>query len=165
MPIQYAQSVCLNGHQASDNVSWGVQTTGFCDKCGTKLISICPSCKNPIPGSIDPNDYNSDVFILSGPTVTPVPKYCNSCGKPYPWTQSAIDSAKELIEMSELDSTDKESFNESIPDLLVDTPKTKLAITKFKIYTSKIGSGIADGLKEVLVDVVSETVKRAIWGV
>lgn len=165
MPIQYAQSVCLNGHQASDNVSWGVQTTGFCDKCGAKLISICPSCKNPIPGSIDPNDYNSDVFILSGPTVTPVPKYCNSCGKPYPWTQSAIDSAKELIEMSELDSTDKESFNESIPDLLVDTPKTKLAITKFKIYTDKIGSGIADGLKEVLVDVVSETVKRAIWGV
>lgn len=67
--------------------------------------------------------------------------------------------------MSELDSTDKEAFNESIPDLLVDTPKTKLAITKFKIYTSKIGSGIADGLKEVLVDVVSETVKRAIWGV
>lgn len=165
MSTQYAQSVYLNGHQQSDSLSWGAQVDGFCKECGAKLISTCPSCKSPIPGSIDPNDYNSGVLVLGGNTETPVPKYCNNCGKPYPWTQTAIDATKELINMSDLSSDDKKSFENSIPDLLTETPKTKLATTKFKIYASKAGVTIANGLKEILIDVVSESVKKAIWGV
>ncbi|HJE44451.1 DUF2321 domain-containing protein [Lactobacillus sp. PFC-70] len=163
MSTQYAQSVCLNGHQKSKKVRWGLNVTGYCEKCGAELISTCPKCGDPIPGDYDPS--GNGVLVLSPGSKIPVPRYCHHCGKPYPWTKSAIDSAQELIDLSDtLSNEEKESFKKSIPDILVDTPKTKLASTKFKIYAVKAGTSIASGLKDILVDIAAETAKRSIWG-
>lgn len=93
------------------------------------------------------------------------PSFCEDCGKPYPWTQSIQDSAYELIELSlSLDQVEKNDFKNSVNDLIVQSPKTNVAQVKFVSYAKKAGTEVAKGLRDVLVDVVSETVKKAIWG-
>ncbi|WIR73750.1 DUF2321 domain-containing protein [Lactiplantibacillus plantarum] len=162
MSKQYSQVVCLNGHQRTASFTWGTSPNGFCKECGDKLISKCPKCDFPIVGNYDPS---GEGIVVLGLSTTSVPKYCQNCGNPYPWTESAIKSAQDLISYSELSSDEVKDFQESIPDLLSDTPKTKLASTKFKIYAAKAGTVVAQGLRDILVDVASETVKKSIWGV
>ncbi|WP_318531287.1 DUF2321 domain-containing protein [Lactiplantibacillus pentosus] len=108
-------------------------------------------------------EMESYLYQLVGPV--PIPKYCKNCGKPYPWTESAVKSAQDLISYSELSSDEVKDFQGSIPDLLSDTPKTKLASTKFKIYAAKAGTVVAQGLRDILVDIASEAVKKSIWEV
>ncbi|VDG24198.1 hypothetical protein [Lactobacillus plantarum] [Lactiplantibacillus mudanjiangensis] len=66
--------------------------------------------------------------------------------------------------MSDLNQNDKEDFKETIPNILTDTPKTKVATTKFTVYAKKISSSLGSAIHDILVDVVSEAVKKAIWG-
>ena len=63
-----------------------------------------------------------------------------------------------------LSIAEKEDFKGSIKDLMIPTPRTTLAVTKYKVYIKKAGTEVAKGLKDILIDVVSETVKKAIWG-
>lgn len=160
MDTVHKMVICLNGHMITDNEDIDAITTGFCPTCGEKLISKCPICKNYIPG-----ETTSDDFVFVGFPSEPVPNYCAHCGNAYPWTKRAIDSAKELINFSKkLNDKEKQQLAESIPDLISDTPRTKIAIVKFKLLSKKAGSTIASGLHDILVDVVSETVKKTLFG-
>lgn len=129
-----------------------------CDKCGSDTISTCLSCGTPIKGSfIYPSNmigYHSFNF----------PNYCYDCGEPYPWTTLILENAIELISLDEgVNSDIKEIIKNSIPDLLLNTPTTPIALAKFKINVEKLSTPIKDGLYQLLIDVASETVKKAIF--
>ena len=47
MDIQYKQIICLNGHQLTDGANWNKPVTGYCKKCGKKLIDSCPISDTP----------------------------------------------------------------------------------------------------------------------
>jgi hypothetical protein len=47
---------------------------------------------------------------------------------------------------------------------MIPTPKTTLAVTKYKTYIKKAGTEVAKRLKDILIELVSETVKKSIWG-
>lgn len=161
MSTQYAQSVCLNGHQQSTLVKWNQEVSGFCEQCGAKLISSCLNCSYPIAGLSDASDSRVlDLTWFSRKVV--VPNYCHDCSKPYPWTQTRIQATQEIIDLSELDETDKQDFKSSIKDLLVDTPKTKIAAFKYNKYIKKMGEFAGNSLKEVLVVIASEAAKKSI---
>ena len=51
-----------------------------------------------------------------------------------------------------------------LDDLLHDSPMTQVAASRFKRLLSKAGHGAAESFRELLVDVVSEAAKKAIWG-
>lgn len=71
----------------------------------------------------------------------------------------------ELVSENEsLDEEDKNSLKETFQYLTVDTPRTQVAIPRFKRLVRKAGAGLGDALHAILVDVVSESVKKAIWG-
>lgn len=155
----YTQEVCLNGHQitAYSKSNQDPNPANFCEDCGVKVICTCQSCQCPIDGKI------SYPGVISNKKV-PVPSFCKYCGNPYPWTESIIEGTKELLDLdSTISSEDKESIENSVPDLLVDTPKTKVAATKFKMLTASATSIVKDGLRELLVDVVSETAKKIMF--
>ena len=132
----------------------------YCSVCGEKTITQCPNpnCNQPIKGKlqiegiVDFSSYHKSA-------------YCDNCGEPYPWTQRSQLAAAELIEFSDsLNEKEKEDFKESIKDLMVQTPKSNLAVAKYKTYIKKAGLEIANGLRDVLTDIVSETIKKSIWG-
>lgn len=161
MSIQYAQSVCLNGHQQSSSVKWGQEVSGFCEQCGEKLISSCPNCGYPISGNFDVTDDTLVDFTWMSRKI-PVPNYCHECSKPYPWTQTRIQATQEIIDLSELYEAGKQDFKSSIKDLLVDTPRTKIATFKYNKYIQKMGEFAGNSLKEVLVVIASEAAKKSI---
>ena len=75
------------------------------------------------------------------------------------------EAAIELIDFADkLDDKEKDELKNSIDDLIKETPKTAIAELKFKKYVLKAGTEIGKGLKDILIDLVSETVKKSIWG-
>jgi hypothetical protein len=87
-----------------------------------------------------------------------------ACGKPYPWTETALETARELIQELELSQEDKDTLEGTIDDLVTDSPKTQVAAMRFKRLVLKAGHGMLQVFRDILVDVASETAKKAIWG-
>lgn len=65
-----------------------------------------------------------------------------------------------MVNLSELDNNQKDDLKESVPDLLSDTPKSKLAVFKWK----NIGKSILPYIRDILVEVASESIVRALYG-
>jgi len=151
--------VCLNGHIITDTYDRSIELRKeFCPKCGAPTIFQCPSCNKEIQG-----DYVVPGIVVIGSGPGKPPAYCFSCGKPFPWTNSSLEAAKLLIlEVEEL-SDQKEKLADSLPDLVSDSPRTPVAISRWKKAFDRVGPQIGGMLKEVLVDVVSESVRKALF--
>ena len=154
---QYGNAqICLNGHVITSIGGDPEFLTKFCSDCGSATIMNCQHCSKPIKGL-----YMGDSFGFS---KYDKPSFCDNCGQTYPWTKSGKEAASQLIDFAEqLNQQEKDDLKLSIDDLIKDTPKTALAQVKFKKYALKAGGEITKGLKDVLVDLVSETVKKSIW--
>jgi hypothetical protein len=151
--------ICLNGHVVNTMAASSPQSNQkHCTECGSQTITACPECNSTIrgyyhvPGVIGFFDYDK-------------PAYCYNCGKPFPWTVSGLEAASELAdELDGLSQEEKQQLKESFPDLVRNTPKTVVAETRFKKLMKKAGAEAYDGMKSILVDVVSEAVKKSIFG-
>jgi hypothetical protein len=53
-------------------------------------------------------------------------------------------------------------MEQTIPSLINDSPKTSVAVIKFKTYALKAGSEIGKAVRDIVVGVVSDVVKNAI---
>ena len=153
----YSALVCLNGHvQTRYYEDYGGDD--YCDKCGARTISQCQNCSNQIKGAWRDEE-------LPSLRLTPPPAFCHKCGKPHPWTEIKVSAAKELALSAEsLDDDEQQSLADSLDDLIVDTPRTEIAIGRFKALIVKAGRATGEAIHRLLVDAVSETVKKAIWG-
>ena len=120
----------------------------------------CPSCNATIPGK-----YHADGVISLRKYSPPPPTFCPECGKPFPWTQRKIQNAIELAnEFDELEPADREKLSLTLDDLIVETPKTELAVTRFKKVAKKLGKDSYEAFKSVVTDLVSETIKKSLFG-
>jgi hypothetical protein len=151
--------LCIAGHWANSRVRDMPEfNKAFCDECGSKTIAACPKCKGPIPGGVPGITSFSD-------KPDPAPKFCVHCGSPYPWTQLALQTALDISdEVTGLSFQQREELKSSIRDLVQESPKTQLAVIRFKKLIGSAGSAIGDALKKTLTDIVSEVIKRQIWG-
>ncbi|RXI57855.1 DUF2321 domain-containing protein [Clostridium tetani] len=161
MGYYHTAQVCINGHIITDNFDRNPEfRQKFCDKCGASTITDCPNCNANIRG-----DYEVDSLCYLGSTMHTTPAYCYNCGKPYPWTLSVLESAKLLINEDEnLNQLEKQQFSESLPDLLAEspTPKTQVAIVRFKKFLAKAATYTVEGIRDIFVDIASETIKKSL---
>lgn len=150
--------ICLNGHIINSSTKRSPQfNKKFCDRCGKAAITQCEQCSNPIQGH-----YHSPGLISVSEIFTPA--FCQNCGAAYPWTTVRLEAARELaLELDGLNDTDKETLSQSIDDLIKDTPSTPVAATRFKNLLAKAGKEGASALRDILVDIASETAKKIIW--
>lgn len=141
----HTAQICLNGHAITGDISDGTDEK-FCSKCGASTIAECPHCKIPIRGS----------WIIEGMASFPFtksPAFCKECGEPYPWTELAKESIRATIEEeSEFDSEQKEALVEIIPDIMVETPKTQLGITRIKKSLLVAGKFTAEAIRQFIID-------------
>jgi hypothetical protein len=153
----YDRQTCVNGHIASNYLGSGFETPQkFCTKCGAETIVNCPVCGTPQQGA--PVDFAA---VFNGPPDA----YCRNCGKPYPWTESQLEAASELVkEEDQLSDDDKAVLTKSLPDLMAETPRTTLAATRFKRILGKAGPSFKDAMYKFVVDFSSETAKKIVTG-
>jgi hypothetical protein len=155
--------VCMNGHVVTAKANNDQIPEKYCATCGDEMINKCLECGVYIKGTPrlpsqlnPPYSYFGDLYIRQS--------YCTNCGKPYPWTARAEEAAYQLIEMAvELSQQEKDDWKETIPLLIKETPKINVAAVKFKSFTKKAGDEIGKAVRDVVIGVVSEVVKKAIF--
>jgi len=155
-----AAQICLNGHAVNSRYHESpTRNQDFCDKCGQLTIYKCENCNTEIRGKYNvPGVCVVDIY-------TPPPNFCHKCGEPYPWTAKKMEAFKEMAdELDELTPQEKEKLKTSLDDIVAETPKTELAGLKFKKILGKLGKDSYGGVKNILVDIASETVKKSLFG-
>jgi len=168
--------ICIKGHTVNlMSVSCPEHNRKFCDRCGAPTITKCQNCNVSINGFY--HEGTADEFDIEGmieeivnppPNIThdytTVQSFCPHCGNPYPWTEARLKAAQELAdEIDNLSPEECDLLKKSIDDIVRDTPQTTVAATRFKRLVAKAGKVAADGLKDILVDIASETAKKLIW--
>ena len=124
-----------------------------CSKCGMKTLLKCPQCKAPIRGV--------DIYSLDETNYVR-PAYCVACGGAYPWTQGALDAARDLARI-ELAEIDRNELADIIENLVADTPQTVVAASRFRRIMGKVTPTVAEGFKAILINVASEAAKKAMF--
>jgi hypothetical protein len=150
--------ICLNGHVITNYFeSQPFRAQDHCDKCGTATITRCSKCQNPIRGG--------QLGTSGFPRIKlPAPCFCIYCGNPFPWTESKLIAAHELAnEVEDLTEEDRNILQTSIDDLVKDTPSSNLSAIRFKKVMQKVGPAVASMFREILVDVLSETIKKSLF--
>lgn len=146
--------VCLNGHAINDSAGRSPEfNKKFCKQCGAAAMRDCPSCRSPIQGR-----YHVAGFLDLEQWRPHA--YCHECGTPFPWTESRLRAAAELIDLSDATPADKETLKRDLPALVGDTPQAQVAGARMKKFMLGAGKQVADGLKQVLVEVLAEAAKR-----
>lgn len=158
-PYHDVALICLNGHVINDSSQTRPRfNKKFCDRCGQPAIVSCPGCNKHIRGA-----YHSNVVVLGFEMSAPA--FCEECGMPYPWTERKLAAAKEIAEeMDELSAEDKEKLKASLDDLIREGPRTEPAKLKFKNVMRKVGKESYEVMKTAVSDLVSETIRKAIFG-
>ncbi|MHA1287166.1 MAG: DUF2321 domain-containing protein [Candidatus Thorarchaeota archaeon] len=150
--------VCINGHVINYRAKTEPEhNKSYCSECGAKTIISCPKCKAKILGELHSVNY----FTLP---MHEAPKFCSNCGSPYPWTESGLKAAHDLAnEIKGISKEERKLLNLSIDELVRDTPQTNVAIVRFRKMMSKVGPELYDAFKKILIDIISEAAKRAIF--
>ncbi len=151
--------ICENGHVVNSMArDYPNSNQNYCDKCGAPTFINCPSCGSSIrgyyhvPGVIGFSDYTA-------------PSFCYKCGEPFPWTIAALKAAEELSdELDGLNDDERESLKKSLNELVRETPSTRVAETRFKRIMKKVGKDGYESMQSILTDIVSETVRKTIFG-
>ena len=152
--------ICPNGHVSTTSADTMPELREtFCSQCGEATLTACPSCKTPLRGF-----YHVDGVISLGGGYEP-PAYCYNCGGPLPWTGRKVGAAVELLETSgELTVNELTQFREDLTELTKNSPRVQVASLRFKKVMAKTGSVVASGVRDIVVDILSEAAKKAIWG-
>lgn len=147
--------ICLNGHVITEFAAKPDYRQDFCAKCGARTITACEACRKDIRGYLHGSGFFGEYDR---------PAFCQYCGQPYPWSASALAAAREIAdELDNLNPEEREALKGTLDDLVRDSARTSVAVLRFKKYATKAGSVGAAGLKDVLVSVVTEAARKAIW--
>jgi hypothetical protein len=96
-PWRDTKQICLSGHIITSSYEYKPHSRkDYCDICGEKTITKCPSCLELIPG-----DLYQSFYQYSGEREPPV--HCEKCGKPFPWANlhNRIDTSSLAVEWLE----------------------------------------------------------------
>lgn len=151
--------ICLNGHIVNIAIKDTPEHNAkFCKFCGQPTVTACSACKTEIRGK----HFIKGVWSWS--VRIPLPRFCETCGNPYPWTQAKMKAVEDLAgAIDGFSDEDRSDLKSSVGEIVKDTPQTAVAATRFKRLMKKAGKGAADGFKNILADIISEAVKKVIW--
>ncbi len=152
--------ICLNGHLVNNNFHlYPAHNQRHCKTCGEATITQCASCGAEIRGSYEV----PGVAQMGAPG--PPPNFCHQCGHAYPWTERRIEAAKYLAEeFDQLDEAEIRKLKGTLDDLVRETPNSELAGTRFKKLMAKAGKESLTAMKGILTDIVSDTVRKSLFG-
>jgi hypothetical protein len=141
--------VCLNGHVANFfAVSQPHHNENFCSTCGERTIVQCSHCKTKIRGH-----YHMAGAISFLPDVPP--PFCHNCGKPYPWMEDRLQTAKELLDHDDKLTLEEREKLWSLLRYVMSDPKSDLAPAKKRLIEINLGKAAA-ATREFVVDLMAK---------
>ena len=153
--------ICLGGHVITERAESDPESTRkFCRDCGEKTIKNCAECNEKIPG----HHHLENAFINVIGILPTAPRYCEDCGSPYPWTKSRIAVLKESLAELEMEEAEKAKLQETVNDLVRETPRTELAAGRFRRIFDKIKPEHKEMVKNMALKVICESAKKLIFG-
>jgi len=159
------QQICENGHQITDCFNINPEKRKeFCQKCGAVTITACPSCGEAIQGakigvsqSLIDARFGHQKMVPQIPAD--VPSYCHNCGKPYPWTESKIVTAIQILtEFGNLDEKEKETLEQDIKNIARDIPQAELSANRIK----RIWEKCSQAGYEIIMEFASRTAAKVL---
>lgn len=156
MGVYRVAEVCPNGHVSTDSAdAFPDLREKFCSKCGEPTLTQCPNCKANIRG-----DYYVEGFIDATARYKP-PAFCHNCGAAFPWTERKVQAAVDLVGASgQVSAEELSQFRDDLGNLTKESPSVQVASIRFKKIMIKVGKSVADSVREIIVDVLSEAGKR-----
>lgn len=153
-----AAKICPNGHVATTAADQNHELReAFCSQSGEATIIQYPKCSASIGG----DDYVEGVLGFGGDYEPPT--FCNNCGSRFPWAERKIAGTVELVEAdANLTPDEVQQFRTDLTKLTKDSPKTQVASLRFKKVMAKVRTSVASGVRDIVVDVLSEAAKKAI---
>lgn len=137
-----AAQICLRGHVYS------VDGTPFnpdehCPVCGEICIERCPKCKAPIRGAVV---YSKDYTLAL---------FCYKCGRPYPWMEDRLATAKELLWHDDKLSLEEREKLWGILQYVMSDPKSDMAPAKKKLFEIGIAKALP-ATREFFLDLMAK---------
>lgn len=148
----WTAQICLAGHVQNGGTRV-IADEKYCE-CGAETIHQCPSCRNNIKGA-----FRSYADWMKNP-----PMGCLKCGKPYPWTQTAIDRVTQLINESALTVVEKREATSDLELVILNTPGAESAAHRTHQRLVKIGGLLRAGYNDYVVPLAAETLAKIIKG-
>jgi hypothetical protein len=145
-----AAQICRRGHVQSANGE-SYKPGEHCTQCGEACVDTCQHCKAPIRGNPVYGTGNYDC-----------PSFCYKCGRPYPWMEDRLQTAKDLLYHDDkLLLEDRERLWGLLQYVMSD-PKSDLVPAKKKLIEIDLGKAAAatkDFVTDLLVKYAAEMTK------
>lgn len=148
----WTAQICLTGHVQNGGIRV-IPAEKYCE-CGAETIHQCPSCKNNIKGA----------FRSFGDWKKSPPMGCLKCGKPYPWTQVAVEKVSQLINESALSVDEKQETKTDLDLILNNTPGAESAARRTHGRLAKAGIVLRAAYSDYVVPLAAETLAKIIKG-
>jgi len=88
----FTAQICGRGHVITDAIERHPERfKKFCDKCGTDTFVCCPNCQATLRGR---ERQAGPVIVITNYIV---PRFCEDCGHPLPWTEYAVSETAQII--------------------------------------------------------------------
>jgi hypothetical protein len=141
----YDAQICTQGHVHSV-YGFPFQRGEHCKTCGAVCIDECPHCKTPIRGqstrpSCIPTEYDR-------------PAFCHSCGRPYPWMEDALSTARDLLWHDDKLSLEERQKLWDLLQYVMSDPKADLVPAKRKLIEIKLEKA-GKVVREFVVDLIA----------
>jgi hypothetical protein len=149
----YAGLICFRGHvHSSDGKDIFFKPGGHCQQCGAAIIATCQNCEAPIRGEEARSTSRSEYVR---------PSFCYKCGKPYPWMQDRLQTARELLYHDDkLTQEDREKLWDLLKDVM-SSPKDDLVPAKRKLIDIDLAKA-AQVTREIITDLVAKTIAEIV---
>lgn len=144
-----AAQVCAEGHVINMFAETSPQRNqDHCTTCGAKTLTACSHCKEPIRGYL---------HVPRRVQTVPrdAPSFCHKCGKPYPWMEDRLQTARELLYHDDKLSLEEREKLWGLLQYVMSDPKSDLAPAKKKLFEI----GIAEALpatREFFLDLMAK---------
>ena len=153
-PDYYSAAICRRGHVETMRIELKNQKIkAHCEKCGTLILTSCPSCEKAIQGA--PTGAMGSY---------PKPDFCTYCGSPFPWVsrQARLYQLQNLLDGQEgLSEADRLTIQEQIQALTKSDIADEEQVKRWKMI-KKANPTVFEFGKELIISVTSDLVQKQI---
>jgi hypothetical protein len=140
--------ICTQGHIVSMYAETHPdKKQAHCITCGSPTIMACQHCDEPIRGYLH---GSGETRALRTP-----PSFCHKCGKPHPWMQDRLETARELLYHDDKLSLEEREKLWGLLKFVMSDPRSDLAPAKKKLFEIGIVKAVP-ATREFLLDLMAK---------